>query len=420
MMKTIQRAVLAIILAATTTMSLKAQNQKHYEEIIGKLASPAFQGRGYAYDGVRKAAKYVAKEYLKAGVDNVISQPFTINVNTFPGDMQMSVDGKQLKAGSDFTLREFSCGVKGKYKLYYIDTLNYSFDRVKADLAKTENKNAMVVSYFAFRQNHRNDFNKLEKELGKGVIYIWDTPLKYYKAYSASVSAKPIIWVASSFPKDAKDVEFSIDNKFFENYETENVIAQIKGRSNDSCYVFVAHYDHLGNLGRDIYFPGANDNASGTSMIITLAEYYAKHRPDYDIYFISCSGEECGLRGSDYFCNNPLFDLSRIKYLINFDMVGDNNKSMNCEVSKTGMRGLNLLETINKRGQFFESFIKGELSANSDHYPFAQKGVPCILMINENGSTFPYYHTPEDNLQNADYSIYSRLFRLTTDFIEEY
>ena len=72
--------------------SLQAQDLAHYKQIVKELSSSKYQGRGYAYGGANKAGKYLAKEYKRAGVDEVVCQPFTIDINTFPSKMEMSVD----------------------------------------------------------------------------------------------------------------------------------------------------------------------------------------------------------------------------------------------------------------------------------------------------------------------------------------
>ena len=63
---------------------------------------------------------------------------------------------------------------------------------------------------------------------------------------------------------------------------------------------------------------------------------------------------------------------------------------------------------------------RGELAANSDHYPFAVRGVPCIFLMNENGSAFPYYHTPNDNLRTVKYDSYVPVFRIVTELVSSF
>ena len=169
-----------------------------------------------------------------------------------------------------------------------------------------------------------------------------------------------------------------------------------------------------------MYYAGANDNASGTAAVVTLAAYYAKNKPEYDMYFIAFSGEDANLRGSEYYAQHPLVPLEQIKYLFNLDMIGDNNPVQYCEASDEGLRGFALFEQINNEKHYFETLNRGELAANSDHYPFASRHVPCIFFENEEGDAFKYYHTIYDTYENAIFSTYEPVFKIVTDFIERY
>ena len=316
-----------IILLAFVAMQLNAQDLAHYKQIVKELSSSKYQGRGYAKGGANKAGAYLKKELEKAGVDEVICQPFTIDINTFPGKMKMWADGKKLTPGVDFSMREYSPGVHGTFPVYHVDTLNFDPEMMFADLAKPEYAHCFVVCEFWFSYRHGKDFARLQsKECpNAGVINTWTSPIKFYKAYGHRVVEKPIIWTTPEAIEGVKTVRLKVDNKFLKDYGLFNVIAKVEGRKHDSCYVFTAHYDHLGNLGKKVFYPGANDNASGTATIVTLAEYYAKNRPEYDMYFIAFSGEDANLRGSEFYAKNPIVPLEQIKYLFNIDMIGDNN-----------------------------------------------------------------------------------------------
>lgn len=394
----------------------------HYKSIVQELSSETYQGRGYAFDGVLKAGEYIADEFKASGVKDVIGQTFAIDINTFPGTMEASVDGRPLTAGTDFVMREYSPGAQGEYNLYRIDTLNYDAAKIFKDLDKPENKGVYVVCDFWFTYKHPEDFRRLQSAdcPNAGLVYTWNTPLKFYKAYGEKVVDKPIVWTTEEAIDGVTSISLNVENKFLEDYESDNIIAHITGKNSDSCYVFTAHYDHLGNLGADLYFPGANDNASGTAAIITLAEYYSHHRPDYDMWFIAFSGEDANLRGSTWFAEHPTVPLDQIKYLINIDMIGDNNPIQYCEVSDAGMAAFPLWEQINTADGCFESLNRGELAANSDHYPFAVRGVPCVFFENEEGDAFKYYHTADDSWENAVFDSYEPIFKLVTDFVKSY
>ena len=408
------------LLLVLCALQLPAQDLRQYKRVVKELSSAKYQGRGYARGGANKAGKYLEREFRRAGADEVTLQPFTIDINTFPGKMDLWADGKKLTPGVDFSMREYSPGVSGEFPVYHIDTLNFDSARILADLAKPENAGCMVVCDFWFTYRHRDLFSKLQKAgqcPNAGLIYTWTSPIKFYKAYGEKVVDKPIIWVTPEAISGVRSVRADIENVFMKGCEIFNVIAKVEGERHDSCYVFTAHYDHLGNLGRRVYYPGANDNASGTAAIVTLAAHYAKHRPAYDMYFVAFSGEDANLRGSTFFAEHPVVPLTQVKYLFNLDMIGDDSPVLYCEVSDAGLAQYPAFETINEEQHLFERLNRGALAANSDHYPFAVRGVPCIFLENQEGSAFPHYHTPADNVKTVKYDSYEPVFRLVTGFI---
>ena len=405
---------------AAVSLQLGAQDLAHYNKIVKELSSAKYQGRGYAEDGANKAGRWIAKEFERIGADEVTCQPFKLDINTFPGKMKVSVDGRKLIPGQDFTVREFNPSIKGEFKLYHIDTLNYNPDKIFADLARPEHEGAFVVCDFMFTYKHPADFRKLTSKedcSNSGMVYTWEAPLKFYKAYGETVREKPIIWAAPDFPTDAKTIKVDMENEFLKDYECFNVIAKVEGARHDSCYVFTAHYDHLGKLGKKTFYPGAHDNASGTAVIMTLAAHYVKNKPEYDMYFIAFSGEDANLRGSEWYAEHPLAPLSQIKYLFNLDMIADNNPAQYCEVSNEGMRLYPLFEKINAEKGYFKELDRNKLDGNSDHYPFALRNVPCIFFMNEGGDAFKYYHTIYDTWENFIISNYEPTFSLIIDFI---
>ena len=412
-----------LLMLAVITVQLNAQDLAHYKKIVKELSSAKYQGRGYAEDGANKAGKWIAKEFAKAGADEVTCQPFKLNINTFPGKMDVRVDGKKLTPGVDFTLREFNPGLKGEFKLYYVDMENFDAEKMYADLASPEYQGAMVVCDFMFSMKNGKAFRKLSSKKdcsNVGMVYTWEEPLKFYKAYGEVVREKPIIWVKPDFPKDAKSIKVDMENEFLKDYECFNVIAKVEGNRHDSCYVFTAHYDHLGKLGKKTFYPGAHDNASGTAAIITFAAHYTKNKPEFDMYFIAFSGEDANLRGSDWYVEHPVVPLSQIKFLFNLDMIADNNPKQYCEFNDVAMDGSALFEKINAEKGYFQAVDRHELDENSDHWPFAKKNVPVVFFMNEHGDAYKYYHTVHDTYENHIFSNYEPTFKLIEDFIKKY
>ena len=110
--------------------------------------------------------------------------------------------------------------------------------------------------------------------------------------------------------------------------------------------------------------------------------------------------------------------LKQIKYLFNIDMIGDDNPVQYCEVSDAGMSQFPVFEKVNREQHLFEALNRGALAANSDHYPFAVRGVPCVFLENGEGSAFQHYHTPADNIKTVRWDSYEPVFRLVTGFID--
>ena len=417
------KKIVIMIVLVLVGMQVNAQDLEHFKRVIKELSSAKYQGRGYAKDGANKAGEFLQKEYEKAGVDDIYIQPFKIDINTFCGKMEMRADGKKLRPGVDFSMREYSPGVHGSFPVYHVDTLNFDAERIFTDLSKPEYANCLVACEFWFTYRHRDVFSRLQKNgecPNAGLIYTWEAPIKFFKAYGDHIVDKPTIWVTPDAIDGVKNVSVDVDNKFLKDYECFNVIAKVAGQRHDSCYVFTAHYDHIGNLGKKVFYAGANDNASGTAAVVTLAEYYAKNRPPYDMYFLAFSGEDANLRGSNWYVEHPVVPLDQIKYLFNIDMIGDNNPVQYCEVSDEGMRGFSLFGQINESKQYFKALNRGELAANSDHYPFATRHVPCIFLENEKGDAFQYYHTIFDTYETVRFDSYEPIFKMVRDFVEQY
>jgi hypothetical protein len=402
-----------------------SQDSDLYKKVINELTLKKYHGRGYYKSGDAKAADYVLKTFKDVGTqsyDGSYFQEFSFPVNVFHGAMDMSVDGKKLIPVEDFVMREFSSGIKGEYNLYYVDTLNFDAEAFFADIDKEENKNSLIVMDYHFMHAHSKDLGVLYRSDRPGVILKWSDPLKFYKAYSSFNLPIAILWVSPEFPNDAKTVKLNIENEMIDNHVTNNVIAYVEGSQVvDSFFVFTAHYDHLGMMGKKTFFPGANDNASGVAMLISLAEHYSKPKntPKYSMLFLAVAGEETGLRGSKFFVENPIIPLEKIKYVVNFDMIVDNSDDIYCEISNQGQKGLDLFNTINEQNTFFTKLDQGELAGNSDHFSFAEKDVPAICFLMK-GDGFEIYHTPQDNPDNIFLENFPKLFKLVCEFVEKY
>jgi len=198
--------------------------------------------------------------------------------------------------------------------------------------------------------------------------------------------------------------------------KTQNVIGILEGNDpllKDEYIVIGAHFDHLGfgGTGSGSRVPdtvavhnGADDNASGTAMLIELAGKLASVKKDLkrSIIFVSFSAEEMGLIGSKYFVDHCPVDLKKIKAMFNFDMVGRFDKDKNSiSVSGTGT-SLESDSIVKKyeQGLSFSVTHSPDGYGPSDHASFYSSNIPVLYFTT---GAHTDYHTPLDDADRLDY-----------------
>jgi len=361
-------AIVTIILS----QAAQAQDSAFARKMVDTLSSPYFWGRGYTKEGMHKAAGFLADELKSFGVAPMDGksylQPFSYSINTFPGKMEVAINGMQLVPGRDFLVSNESRGVKCDGKLFQKDSVTFidPTDRVMVTLEKK-------LTWSADQKAQDYTWIQLDKNLQKTI--------------PATVKA-------------------NIENQVIDDYQAANICGIVKGTSKpDSIIVYTAHYDHLGGMGADTYFPGANDNASGDSQVLSLAKYYAAHPQPYSIGFIFFAGEEAGLLGSKYFTEHPLVPLSNIRFLVNLDLEGTGIEGITVVNATVYPKEFAMLRQINDKYHYLVKINSRGKAANSDHYFFTEKGVPAIFIYTLGG--IKAYH-----------DIYDRSVTLPLDHIE--
>jgi len=168
-----------------------------------------------------------------------------------------------------------------------------------------------------------------------------------------------------------------------------------------------AHRDHFGHPG-GILFPGADDNASGTAVILEVARALAKvePRPSRTILFISFSGEERDLLGSRLYVSRPIVPLDTTKAMINIDHAGVGNGRLT--VGVTGLEKEILLEAGKTTGVHDKVDLYG-FFPGGDHVPFKEAGVPTVTVVS--GGVHPHFHQPTDTVETIDPEILHNVAR---------
>jgi len=214
-----------------------------------------------------------------------------------------------------------------------------------------------------------------------------------------------------------------VDGGYFQPFppNLRNVLAMLKGsdpKLKDQVIVVGAHYDHVGrgdpsnSRGPIGYIhPGADDNASGISAILTLAHAFTllPEPPKRSILFICFDGEEKGLLGSQYFVAHPTVSLDHVVVMLNVDMIGRlRNDRLGIYGSRSGYGLRRLLCEQNTGFTLVLQFPWG-LTDDADHYPFFARGVPAIMF---HTGLHDEYHTPRDKAKTIDSAGMNRVVRL--------
>ncbi len=226
-------------------------------------------------------------------------------------------------------------------------------------------------------------------------------------------------------------IELRLD-KESKSLEGSNVLAVIEGSDEKlkKEFVFVtAHYDHLGSPDSTVIYYGADDNASGTAGVIEIAKAFAEAKkkgagPKRTVVCMLVSGEEKGLLGSKYYTEFPLFPLDKTVVDINIDMIGrvDQPHAENpnyiyvigSDRISTHLHDIN--ELVNSEHTKLELDYKfnakddpNRYYERSDHYNFAEKGIPSIFYFN---GTHPDYHRPTDTPDKLNYDVLAKRAQL--------
>ena len=203
-----------------------------------------------------------------------------------------------------------------------------------------------------------------------------------------------------------------VDCKYTNSAHTQNVIAAFPGNDPNfkNEYVLVtAHLDHVGFQGDSLYYPGANDNASGSAIVLEVARMWRKSRikPDRTIVFVLFSCEEHGLDGAKYLANNFPGETANIAAILNIDCAGHGDSLMiGGGKSVPGLWGIAQAfgtdKSLSNRTWY---------GGGADAQPFFEKGVPSLYFATVNSYT--YLHRPEDKPETLN----PAMLELTADIV---
>ena len=438
------------------------------KETLTVIAGAEMEGRATATPGQKKAAAFIEANFKRFGLlpptPAGYQMPFAVYQDTLQ-DIVFEVNGKNFSYGQSFTFTKATTS-SGNYRVGEVVYVGKG-DSITISKMDVKGKWVAINTDSVSRASLASRRLMLTRKGVKGFLYLsrnfpsTTSSLKgsmYIKATTTTIAATrtiittrttartttPTVTVSyevasailNTVITKASDLEKIAAGTFVANInfnlykrammlESSNVVGVLPGTDKKDEYVILtAHYDHMGRDGNVIYY-GADDDGSGTTSIIRMAEAFAKakrerHGSRRTIVFMAFSGEEQGLLGSESYSQNPLFPFNNTSVNLNTDMIGridpDVKEDSNNYVYTIGEDKLSsdlkrITDSVRNKYSSLKIdrrfTITDSLSfyTRSDHYNFAKKGVPVIFYFN---GTHADYHRPTDTVDKINFDLMAR------------
>lgn len=415
------RYILTLLLFAISVASI-AQNRVRAQQTIDDLCTDDMAGRGYINRGERKAADYIATQFKALGLKSIKDsylQSFTLDVNTI-NRCEVKQDEQILVAGKDYLVSPESGSVRLSGPAFYVSQRLLTSPKVAKKVKRAIKRGYIPVISNIDPKDEISIKNlaEIKKCSANATMVFLKENLTWSVGRTQSKNAE--VWLlASSFDRMAKTISIDVGSELIKNYPTQNVYGYVEGtKYPDSVIIFCGHYDHLGKMGNATFY-GANDNASGISMLVDMASYFVSNPQEYSIAFVAFGAEEAGLVGSLYYVKYPLVPLSQTKFVFNMDLMGSGDKGATIVNGKVYTEAFERLVAINDSNEYLTKIKSRGKAANSDHYFFSELGVPSFFIYLMGDYT--YYHIPADNPDNLKLGeYYDKSFLLIRDFIKSF
>jgi len=446
-------------------------DQAEMKEILTILSSDALEGRETGTRGQKMAAAFIADYFQQLGLEPIVPtadglsyyQKFELE-SSHTGSSYLSVNNTTLANGKEVlysgsgsmsaatnrqtvyvgngTDSDYS-SVQTTGKIVVVNGYGFS-SRQRQVLSKKGYKNeaALVV---IIGQATDDDFNDYLKQYGR---YFMRSRLGFKQEKSSTdngvflvgPSAAAMI-LNSTTDKLAKAIEENKLSKIkgasvkylatrdIKIVGTENVLGFLEGTDKkDEIVIITAHYDHIGKSGDKIN-NGADDDGSGTTSVLKMAKAFVKAKndgygPRRSILFMTVTGEEKGLLGSEYYTNNPIFPLSQTVVDLNIDMVGRTDKAheenrefvylvgsdrLSSELHELSEKANDTFTNLTLDYTYNDQDHPDRIYYRSDHWNFAKNNVPIIFYFN---GVHDDYHKPTDTVDKIEFDLLQKRAQL--------
>ena len=320
--------------------------------------------------------------------------------------------GNPSKWGTDFRAKAALATQKGARSVFFVDfNPNSNFAKLSARMVGYVGRPS--IAFKDAKKDPRAAMFFVSPMVGYQLLGTTAAAVAKYQS-SVAKAGKPVV-------APFKPTRFTITApKKTEDFTTENVLGYLEGTDKkDELLVLSAHYDHIGITNGEVN-NGADDDGSGTVSVLEMAEAFAKakaegHGPRRSILFLTVTGEEKGLLGSEYYTDHPVFPLASTIADLNTDMVGRTDKEHEGQPTYVYVIGSDklsselhtILQDENRRHdnvaldfRYNDPQDPNRFYYRSDHYNFAKHGIPVAFFFN---GVHDDYHGPGDEVAKIEF-----------------
>ena len=419
-MKTINLlSIIALILSALAFLSphsaSASDNRISLEQVkadVSFLASDKLKGRANFSEGLMLAANYIAERFAESGLDPL---PKLKNYKQTFALYQFKTDSQNIRLNNEIISEE--------------NTIVFSHH----ESLKWTEKNQLPLTYI----DEKNDFKKELRQInlrGKdALVVVSESHKEIFQRYrnhfltqkKRQKNSGPSAVVILSPQKTVKQFDINIQSTITKHSLT-NIVGILPGKSKArEIVLFSAHYDHLGKsqaskqnqkptpdtlnasspVVHDNIYNGADDDASGTTAVINLAQYYATlNNNERTLMFVAFAGEEIGGLGSRFFSEQ--IDSDNIVAMLNIEMIGKPSRFGQGKIWMTGYKRSNLAKILNKNlvneKIHPDPYTEQNLFYRSDNATLARVGVAAHSFSSSQIDIDPHYHQVSDEVKTLD------------------
>lgn len=476
-----KKRLLLLTLIVTQSVFAQQNQNTHYAELITAadlkdnlsiIASDALEGRYTGSRGQKMAAAFISDYFQNLGLAGPVNGSHYMPVELSlikPSDIylksgatkftnfnevvffgqsgnsgEVSLDAVFIGKGTDADLAYVD--VKDKAVIILVGELSQSAYRAvqrRAEAYRAKGAKMILVTYEGNSDAFRSFANQIKGYLGNGTLHlkkpsgdgsegmflidqasvskIYNSPFeKLVKAAKEDPSKKPLKKIKPS--RIVYHVSFETKT-----VRSENILGYLEGTDKkDELIVVSAHFDHIGlHNGEDKVNNGADDDGSGTVSVMQLAKAFTQakkegHGPRRSILFMTVTGEEEGLFGSEYYVTHPVFPLANTVADLNIDMVGRRDPQHAGKPDYVYVIGADKLSSelnsINEANNKTYTQLDFDYTYNdeshpdrlyyrSDHWNFAKNNVPIIFYFD---GIHEDYHMPSDEVSKIDFDLLTK------------